>query len=59
MREGVRRRPLTAVGGALLAGFVIGNGTPRFVAQTALSMGLRALLGRVFADGSAALDSLD
>lgn len=48
-RVGIRRYPFSAVGGALALGFVIGSGVPRFVAQTAVSMGLRALIWRALA----------
>ncbi|WP_106091979.1 hypothetical protein [Enhygromyxa salina] len=52
LRKAIRRRPLAAVSGAFVAGFVLGNGIPRFIAQTAVSMGLRALIERTLAGGS-------
>ena len=51
-RGGIRRHPFAAVGGAFAFGFVMGNGIPRFVAQTAVSMGLRALIQRVLEDAN-------
>lgn len=48
--EGIRRYPIPAVGGAFAVGFILGNGTPKFVARTAVTIGLRALLHRVLED---------
>jgi hypothetical protein len=48
--EGIRRHPIPAVGGAFALGFVIGNGIPKFVGRTAVTIGLRALLRRVLED---------
>jgi hypothetical protein len=42
----IHRYPLATVGGAFAFGVVIGNGIPKFVAQTAVTMGLRALILR-------------
>jgi hypothetical protein len=49
-RNGIRRHPLAAVGIGFGLGFVVGNGIPKFVAQTAVSLGLRALFQRVLED---------
>lgn len=56
-RGGIRRHPFAAVGGAFAFGFVAGNGIPRFVAQTAVSMGLRALIQRVLEDAKVGIGS--
>jgi uncharacterized membrane protein (Fun14 family) len=49
-RRGIRRHPLAAVGVGFGLGFVVGNGIPKFVAQAAVSIGLRALFQRVLED---------
>lgn len=49
-REQIRKHPLPAVGGAFALGFVLGNGVPKFLARTAVTLGLRMVLQRVVAD---------
>lgn len=56
-RGAIRRHPFAAVGGAFAFGFVVGNGIPRFVAQTAVTMGLRVLLQRVLEEATVGVGS--
>ena len=47
-----------AVGGAFALGFILGNGLPKFLARTAVAIGLRMVMQRVIADTIGG-DSLD
>lgn len=51
-RERVRERPLTAVSGAIVVGFVAGSLTPRLIAQPLGVIALKVVLARVFGDDS-------
>ncbi|NVB37060.1 hypothetical protein G6O69_04405 [Pseudenhygromyxa sp. WMMC2535] len=48
--EVVRRYPLPAVGVGFAAGFIIGSGTLKFAARTAVSMGIRTVGLRILND---------
>jgi len=48
LRQRIREQPLTAATGALIVGFAIGNGVPKFLARAGIGIGLRFVMGRIF-----------
>lgn len=51
-KDAIRERPLTAVAGAVIVGFVAGSLTPKLIAQPIGVLALRALISRVAGNAS-------
>ena len=47
LRERIREQPLTSAAGALIIGFALGNGVPKFLARAGVGIGLRFVMGRM------------